>query len=165
MLKITLDCERGIKKHLRYAAWIRHAAAAVLKEENINGKAEVNILLTDDEGIQIMNRDFRQKDAVTDVLSFPANELQGPLAHALKSGFKPEKDVRTGRMLLGDIAISIDKAKAQAKEYGHSEKREISFLTAHAMLHLTGYDHEADADEIAMREKQNNILNGLNIKR
>lgn len=165
MLKITLDCEPGIKKHLRYATWIKRATYAVLKEENIKKAAEVNILLTDDEGIKVMNRDFRQKDAATDVLSFPANELQEPLGLALKNGFKPETDIRTGRMLFGDIAISIDKVKVQAREYGHSEKRELSFLMVHAMLHLTGYDHETTSDEKTMREKQNRILNGLKIKR
>jgi len=165
MLKITLGCERGIKKNFNLSMWIRLAVAAVLEEEKISKNAEVNVLLTDDEGIQVMNLEYRQKDMATDVLSFPANELESPLAKALEDGYAPEADMRTGRLVLGDIAISMDRAIAQAKEFGHSKKREVSFLTVHSMLHLTGYDHITEDQEKVMREKQRIILERLNIKR
>lgn len=113
---------------------IKKTAAAA--EELYGESGDVSVLLTDDETIKALNSDFRDIDKATDVLSFPSDE----------DGF------------YGDIAISIDKAEAQANEYGHSLEREIAFLTAHAMLHLFGYDHMEEQEEKDMREKQREIL-------
>jgi probable rRNA maturation factor len=165
MLKVTIERERGVRRGFFVSAWIRKAVAASLESEGIGRDAEVSVLLTDDEGIKTINQAYREKDAPTDVLSFPANELQKPLKEALLAGFEPEKDVKSGRLFLGDIVISMERAASQAKEYGHTLKREVSFLTAHSMLHLMGYDHMEEKQENVMREKQRAIMDRMKIKR
>ena len=107
----------------------------------------VSVLITDNEEIQGLNLEYRQKDAPTDVLSFPLFDENGNL---------DDEE-------LGDIVISLERAKAQAEEYNHSLKREVAFLTAHSMLHLLGYDHENGEQE--MYVKQDEILNELEITR
>ena len=107
----------------------------------------VSVLITDNEEIHGLNLEYRQKDAPTDVLSFPLFDEDGNL----------DEDE------LGDIVISLERAKAQAEEYNHSLKREVAFLTAHSMLHLLGYDHENGEQE--MYVKQDEILNELGITR
>lgn len=107
----------------------------------------VSVLITDDEEIHNLNMEYRQKDAPTDVLSFPMFDEDGTL---------DEEE-------LGDIVISLERAKAQAEEYNHSLKREVAFLTAHSMFHLLGYDHENGEQE--MYEKQEEVLNLLGITR
>ena len=107
----------------------------------------VSVLITDNDEIQGLNLEYRQKDAPTDVLSFPLFDEDGNL---------DEEE-------LGDIVISLERAKAQAEEYNHSLKREVAFLTAHSMLHLLGYDHENGEQE--MYVKQDEILNQLGITR
>ena len=126
-------------------------------------RAEVSILLTDDEGIQTLNTDFRGIDAPTDVLSFPANELSDPIGQALEGeGFEPE--MQGGSLVLGDIAISVPRARVQAEEYGHSIEREMAFLAAHGTLHLMGYDHISLEDD-RMRDKQREIMEALHLSR
>lgn len=107
----------------------------------------VSVLITDDEEIHTLNMEYRQKDAPTDVLSFPMFDEDGTL---------DEEE-------LGDIVISLERAKAQSEEYNHSLKREVGFLTAHSMFHLLGYDHENGEQE--MYEKQEEVLNLLGITR
>ncbi len=107
----------------------------------------VSVLITDDEEIHGLNLEYREKDAPTDVLSFPLFD---------ENGYLDEYE-------LGDIVISLERAKAQAEEYNHSLKREVAFLTAHSMLHLLGYDHENGEQE--MYTKQDEILNQLGITR
>ena len=107
----------------------------------------VSVLITDNEEIHALNREYRQKNAPTDVLSFPLFDEDGTL---------DEEE-------LGDIVISLERAKSQAEEYNHSLKREVAFLTAHSMLHLLGYDHENGEQE--MYVKQDEILNQLGITR
>ena len=107
----------------------------------------VSVLITDNDEIHELNLQYRQKDAPTDVLSFPLFDEDGNL---------DEEE-------LGDIVISLERAKAQAEEYNHSLKREVAFLTAHSMLHLLGYDHENGEQE--MYTKQDDILNELGITR
>ncbi len=111
---------------------------------------EVSITIVSNETIKALNAEYRGKDAVTDVLSFPMDEFED------SSHTEP----------LGDIVIAIDRAAKQAKEYGHSLMRELCFLTAHSTLHLLGYDHENGDDErLIMEQKQEEILNSLNITR
>jgi probable rRNA maturation factor len=129
-------------------------------------EAEVSILFTDDEQIRQINKEFRGIDSPTDVLSFPAIEYDIPgdfskLEETSLDYFHPE----TGELLLGDIVISVERAIFQAKEYGHSIEREVAFLTAHSMFHLFGYDHMEEEERIRMEEKQNNVLERLNIQR
>ncbi len=129
-------------------------------------EAEVNVTLTDNEGIRRINREFRKIDRPTDVLSFPLLSYDTPgvfsfLEAEREDDFNPD----TGEALLGDIVISVDKVKEQAALYGHSEKREYSFLIVHSMLHLFGFDHMTPEEAAAMEEKQNLILSYLNILR
>ncbi|MFV0440652.1 MAG: rRNA maturation RNase YbeY [Lachnospirales bacterium] len=121
--------------------------------EKFTSNVEVSVSVVDNEEIRELNKKYRQKDSVTDVLSFPLySEL--PL------------EIDSDEIIaLGDIVISLDKAFKQAKEYGHSVKREIAFLTAHSMLHLLGYDHMNENDEEVMLRKQKKILESLDIRR
>jgi probable rRNA maturation factor len=128
---------------------IKQACEAVLLHENFNGNAEVSVLLTNSEEVRALNFEFRGKDKTTDVLSFPLNEIN------------PENN----HIMLGDIVINAELARERAAEYGHSEEREIAFLTIHSMLHLLGYEHENDeTSEKIMREKQTKILNDLGLE-
>jgi len=126
---------------------------------------ELNILLTDDENIHKLNSEFRNIDSATDVLSFPMLSYEKP---ADFSGCETEEDCfnpETGELMLGDIVISLEKVKEQAEKYGHSEKRELAFLTAHSMLHLFGYDHMTEQEAAEMEQKQEDILQILGIGR
>ena len=136
---------------------IRRAIEATLDYESFNNNAEISITFTDNKGIQTLNRDFRGLDKPTDVLSFPLTDYEAidtPLADELCGS-------------LGDVVLSLERAREQAEEYGHSLDREIAFLTVHSMLHLLGYDHETgEEDELDMRRRQSEILKniGLDIK-
>lgn len=137
-----------------------------VRKELIEQPVEVFVMIVDNDEIKSLNHQFRGLDRETDVLSFPLNELPRPLCMMLKEKeFFPEINPESGRISLGDIIISADKAKTQAEEYGHSFKREMAFLCAHGMLHLMGYDHIEEAEEQEMREKQRAILNTADIKR
>lgn len=138
----------------------------VLELENCPYESTVNILLTDNRGIRQFNQDFRQIDAPTDVLSFPNIVYDEPadfhrVEEQAADCFEPD----SGELVLGDIIISVDKVREQAVSYGHSEKREFAFLTAHSMLHLLGYDHMADTEAVVMEEKQERVLSELQITR
>lgn len=127
---------------------------------------ELNVLLTDNTAICEINKEQRGKDEPTDVLSFPMVEYKKPadfsvVETCVEEYFNPE----TGELLLGDIVISMDKVIEQAECYGHSQKRELAFLTAHSMLHLFGYDHVKEAERLVMEEKQREILSNLHIGR
>ena len=126
----------------------------------------LNVSFTDDENIHAINKEFREIDRATDVLSFPAIDFESPADFSgIKEGNPEYFDCDTGELILGDIMISIDHAKAQAKEYGHSFKREIAFLITHSLLHLLGYDHMTDDERVVMEKKQEDILNKLQITR
>lgn len=128
-------------------------------------EAEVNLLLTTDEEIHAMNKEFRGVDRATDVLSFPMIDYEIPgefeFLEECEECFSPE----SGELVLGDIVISKDKVLAQAEEYGHSIKREYAFLIAHSVLHLCGYDHIEDEEREQMETLQREILEELNILR
>jgi len=129
-------------------------------------EAEVNLTLTDNEGIHEINREHRGIDRPTDVLSFPMFEYETPadftfLDEESSDDFNPD----TGEAMLGDIIISVDKVLEQAESYGHSIEREYAFLITHSMLHLFGFDHMEKEEEKVMEEKQREILSSLNILR
>lgn len=129
-------------------------------------ECSVNVLLTDDTGIRDMNRDFRGIDKATDVLSFPMLSFESPADFSgVEENPSEYADPETGELVLGDIVISSERARAQAAEFGHSLKREVAFLTAHSMLHLCGYDHMDDAERSVMEQKQEEILIKLGITR
>jgi probable rRNA maturation factor len=132
-----------------------------MQSEDVDGT--LNILFVDNQEIRQMNSDFRNIDSVTDVLSFPANDLVAPISES--DGGCLEIDPETGEIVLGDIAICVDRAEEQALEYGHSLLRELCFLAVHGAYHLMGYDHMDTEDEERMTEKQEQVLNQLGIYR
>ena len=139
-LKLSLRCENGVKCPPALRGRIKAAAAAVLAAEEVDGPCELSVLLTDDSGIQTVNREFRDVDKPTDVLSFPMGDT----------------DPATGRLLLGDMVLNVDRARAQGIELGHGPDHEISYLTVHSVLHLLGYDHMDEGPmkkEMRAREK------------
>lgn len=134
--------------------------------ENCPYEVSVNVLLTDDQGIHAMNKQYRGIDRPTDVLSFPNVDYENPsdftgIEDMAEDYFDPE----SGELCLGDIVISVDKVYAQAEEYGHTPRREYAFLIAHSMLHLLGYDHMEPDEAAVMEQKQEEILNRLGITR
>lgn len=137
-----------------------------IEHEGFPYEAEVNLTLTDNEGIWEVNKMYRDIDAPTDVLSFPmlSYDLPGDFSK-LEEHYDDNFNPDTGEILLGDILISVDRVKEQAKSYGHSEKREYAFLIVHSMLHLFGYDHMTAEDAAQMEKKQNEILTKMNIVR
>jgi len=134
-------------------ALIEKTIKGALKHEKFEKPYEISFLITDNEEIRQINREHRNIDRETDVLSFPMLEF--------KDGYfkgQIELDV-------GDIVISIEKATAQAEDYGHSLERELAFLTVHSILHLLGHDHEVEADRVIMRRREDEILNELGLYR
>ena len=125
-------------QHLVIAANIRTCINAVLKAEGVPVKCEINVLVTDDAGIREINKTSRHIDSATDVLSFPMFELA---PGELPADWTEYEDPETGMVPLGDMCISLERAMAQAKEFGHTTRREVGYLTIHSMLHLLGYDH------------------------
>lgn len=136
--KINLVFQQGGMQRLVIAANIRTCINAVLKAEGVTAKCEINVLVTDDAGIREINKTSRHIDSATDVLSFPMFELS---PGELPADWTEYEDPDTGLMPLGDMCISLERAVAQAKEFGHTTRREVGYLTIHSMLHLLGYDH------------------------
>lgn len=134
---------------------IEICTAAALEEEGIDDTAEVSVTLVDNEGIRELNREHRDIDRETDVLSFPLGDDDGY-----------EVDPDNDAIMLGDIVISLEKAAQQAQEYGHSYRREVAFLITHSLFHLLGYDHvNSDEEEKIMFSKQEKVLDKLGITR
>lgn len=151
-----------------YRKEIEAVIQRTLDVEKCPYECEVNITFTDNNGIREINREFRELDVPTDVLSFPMTEYEVPADFsnleqdsAKISSFDPD----TGELLLGDIIISIDRVVEQAEEYGHTPRREVCFLVAHSMLHLLGYDHMEEEERQLMEQKQTEILDSLGITR
>ena len=137
-----------------------------IEREKFPYEAEVNLTLTDNEGIHIINKEYREIDRPTDVLSFPMLSYDAPgdfsfLMEENENDFNPD----TGEAMLGDIIISVDKVKEQAREYGHSELREFAYLITHSMLHLFGYDLMEPEEAEVMERRQREILEELQITR
>lgn len=138
----------------------------ILDTENCPYEAQVNILLTDNEGIHEYNLSYRNIDRETDVLSFPNVDYDYPSNFdGLEEHEADYFDPDSGELILGDIILSVDKIKEQALEYGHSLKREYAFLIAHSMLHLCGYDHMEEDEAKVMEAKQKEALDALGITR
>ncbi|MGN0548337.1 MAG: rRNA maturation RNase YbeY [Acutalibacteraceae bacterium] len=151
---ITND-QKEIKIPTGVRMLIRRCCNAVLINEHFEGSAEISVRFVDDEIIHELNREYRHVDRSTDVLSFPLGE---------DGVYDINHD--TGAKILGDIVISMQHAVMQAELYGHSLQREIAFLTVHSMLHLLGYDHEAEGlERVRMREKEEAVLTQLGLKR
>ena len=148
-----------LEEKKEYEDIIKRVVEQCFKEEKLeNSKLCISITLTTPEHIHEINKQYRNVDKETDVLSFPMfekNELDAKIAN---QEFEHED-------VLGDIVISIEKVKGQAIEYGHSFERELSYMIVHGFYHLMGYDHIKDEDKIVMRPKEENILNQLGIRR
>ena len=143
-------------------ALIRKAIRTALLCEDVTVPCEIDVLLTDDEGIHEINRDMRGVDAPTDVLSFPAFTYvpgQPPTDES-------DADPMTGLTPLGDMAISMERVRAQAEEYGHSQRRELAYLVVHSVLHLLGYDHLDEGEQKRqMRAREEAIMAELKLSR
>ena len=139
---------------------------AVEEAEGIPAGAEVSLRLVGDEEIRRLNANFRRKDEVTDVLSFPAYSFEAPADFAaLEEEIARDTDPETGAFWFGDIVLNVRRVKEQADEYGHSEEREFAFLLAHSLLHLSGYDHETEEEEKVMEAKQEAALRSIGLTR
>lgn len=138
----------------------------VLDTEGCPYETQVNILLTDNEGIKEYNLNYRGIDRETDVLSFPNIDYESPSNFSNLEEFQADYfEPDSGELILGDIILSVDRINEQAIEYGHSQKREYAFLIAHSMLHLCGYDHMEEAEAKRMEDKQKAVLDFLGITR
>ena len=157
-IPITADVP-GISDGRR--AFIRRVIRTALAEEGVDFPCEVDVLITHDAGIHAINREMRQVDRPTDVLSFPEFDLHpGELPGA------EDADPGTGLVPLGDMVISWEHVTAQAKEYGHSNRRELAYLVVHSVLHLLGYDHLDEGPQKAqMRAREEAILAELGVAR
>lgn len=157
-LPITADVP-GVNDSQR--AFIRKVIRTALAAEGMTLPCEVDVLLTNDESIHQINLDMRQVDRATDVLSFPEFDL-----HPGELPTEEDADPGTGLIPLGDMVISMEHVAAQAKEYGHSNRRELAYLVVHSVLHLLGYDHLDEAEQKAqMRAREEAILEELGITR
>ena len=160
-MSLKIYFENNQKKHsIKYKMQmlIRRTILETLDYEGMENDVEVSVTFVDDEGIRELNKKFRNMDKPTDVLSFPLLDYEG-------ESEEPFFDELCHN--LGDIVISLERAMAQANEFGHSFEREVAFLTAHSMLHLLGYDHElSEEDDADMRKRQNDIMErmGLSVK-
>ena len=139
---VITNKQKAVKIPTGIRMLVRRCCNAVLKLENFEGPAEISVTFTDNAGIRELNKQYRDKDIDTDVLSFPMGE----------NGVY-DIDMETGAKILGDVVISMEKARDQAERFGHSFQREVGYLTAHSVLHLLGYDHIDNLEKVRMREK------------
>jgi probable rRNA maturation factor len=156
-MKLKIYFENDQEKHsIHYnlKMLIRHTILETLDYEGMENDVEVSVTFVDDEGIRELNNKFRGMDKPTDVLSFPLFDFEGT----------DEPPVDEIENMLGDIVVSLEKAQAQADEYGHSFEREVAFLCVHSTLHLLGYDHEtSEEDELDMRSRQTAVMEMLGL--
>lgn len=165
-MTITIEEETKIPFSFDYKELTERVINGALDFIDCPYEAEVNVLFTDNESIREINRENRDIDAPTDVLSFPIGEYLVPgvfdtLEEEQPEVFHPE----TGELMLGDIVISVERVLSQAEEFGHSTERELGFLLAHSILHLCGYDHMEEEERVIMEEKQRQIMDALQIYR
>lgn len=153
--KINLVFEQLSLQKFVISSIIRNCIQQTLRAEGIGVPCEINVLVTDDRGIQVINRESRDIDKPTDVLSFPMFQLE---AGAPPQDWQEYQDPESGLVPLGDMCISLERAIAQAQEFGHSTRREVGYLTIHSMLHLLGYDHlDEGPQKKQMRQREEAI--------
>lgn len=164
-MTVTIETEVEASFPFDHEKLARKVVAAALAHEGFPYEAEVGLFLVSPEAIRAMNREYRQIDRPTDVLSFPMAAYGSPGDfEALEmdgDNFNPD----TGEAMLGDIVLNVEQVEEQARQYGHSEEREYAFLILHSMLHLFGYDHETEEEAAQMEKKQKEILDGMGIAR
>lgn len=164
-MTIQIEYETDLKLDIDYDALTAKIAQHVLETENCPYDVCVNLVITDNEEIKKVNTEFRSISAPTDVLSFPMIPFETPADYSVIDDDDSYFDLDTDELMLGDMMISADKVVSQAREYGHSIEREFSFLFAHSMLHLLGYDHMEPNEAAVMEAKQAKILDDLGIIR
>jgi probable rRNA maturation factor len=156
-VQVTRELETIIKDVIEYT----------LKKEELIIDKEVSVIFIDNEEIKEINLINRRKNEITDVLSFPM--LHYPSNRVFKDVYLnyefDQSDLFEGRLIIGDVAISLEKAKEQSAEFGHSFTRECAYLTVHSILHLLGYDHMEEEQKKLMRKREEEILNDFNISR
>ncbi len=165
-MTITIDEEVKVPFLFDYKALTEKVINGALDFIECPYEAEVNVLFTDNASIQEINRENREIDAPTDVLSFPIGEYPEPGVFDTLEDEQPEVfHPETGELMLGDIVISVERVISQAEEFGHSVERELGFLLAHSILHLCGFDHMEEEERLVMEEKQRQIMDALKIYR
>lgn len=164
-MTITIERETDVDFSFDYESLAKEVINFTIDYEKFPFEAEVNLLLVDNERIHEINKEYREIDRPTDVLSFPLLSYEkAGVFDAIEENddnFNPD----TGEVMLGDIIISVDKVKEQANAYGHAPRREFAFLIVHSMLHLFGYDHITPEEAAFMENKQKEILKEMNILR
>lgn len=159
--RIRVTAEVALPHEEEVRKLITSCAEQVLTQEDIDFDAFIDVTIVDGETIRQMNAEYRDKDAVTDVLSFPMYEFYNGEAQE-----ELEADPEINCVMLGDMILNYDRACEQAVDFGHSAERECGFLTVHSVLHLLGYDHERDeADRLLMRKKEEENLTALGLVR
>ena len=162
-MKHEILLESELEQDFPYGELLKNCIETALAEEGVDVPCEVDVLITDDEGIHQINLEQREVDRPTDVLSFPMFYFRPgkpPKGDAL------DVDPETGLLPLGDMVISYERAQAQAEEYGHSVQRELGYLAVHSVLHLLGYDHMDEGEEKRrMREREEAIMSVLKLER
>lgn len=149
---IITNAQKTVRVPTGLRMLIRRSCIATLRNEQFEGPAEVSVTFVDNAEIRKLNAQYRNKDAETDVLSFPMGT---------DGNYDTNHD--TGAKILGDVVLSIQKAMEQANLYGHSLEREVGYLTVHSMLHLLGYDHMEPIEKLHMREKEETIMRQLGL--
>lgn len=161
--EINIGFETAVEGEDELRALVTRCARAALTAEGVDFPAQIDVTVVGDEDIRALNAQYREKDVVTDVLSFPLYEFYNGEAREELDG---EEDPETGRILLGDMILNYKRACEQAQEYGHSPARECGFLTVHSCLHLLGYDHErGEEEQRIMRAREEAILGALGLTR
>ena len=148
-------CRVRVRAAKKSVTFLRRAARAAVKTERLGYPCAVDVFLLSDQELRSVNRERRGQDAFTDVLSFPA----------WSPGEEPVPDPDTGRVFLGDILIAYGRVLTQARRFGHSAEREISYLAAHGALHLLGYDHGTEQDKLLMRQREDAVMERLGLER
>ena len=161
--RINLSFDQKRLANLGLSIHLRRCINEALVFQGVDVPCEINVLVTDDQGIRVINQASRDIDKETDVLSFPMFELT---PGELPTDWTPYVDPQTGRVPLGDMAISLERALEQAQEFGHGVKREIGYLTVHSVLHLLGYDHLDEGPmKQQMRRQEESIMAQLLLSR
>lgn len=163
MLIEWMEERQGADEEEETRRLLQRVMEQVLQDEGIEMEVVVGVTLVEPDRIQEINRAFRKVDSVTDVLSFPM--IDGMLAQAAPAALLGCVDPETGALELGDLVLCPARAAEQAREYGHSLRREMGYLCAHGMLHLLGYDHEDEDERAVMRQKEEQALAALSLTR
>ncbi len=157
-MTIYIENESDIKLNIPYRKIIEDTINLSLDFEKVPYECEISVTIVDDERIHEINKEFREIDRSTDVLSFPLNEFEKAADWQNFDEDKASFNYDTGELMLGDIILSAEHIIKQANEYGHTRKRELAFLVIHSILHLLGYDHMTKEDEEEMFSRQRQIL-------